>query len=69
MRVLVTSEQDIASLNIFDVLIQEYDFKETNERFENNPILRRDDILLITTNRDMIYCDHLEKYFDAEVFI
>jgi D-aminoacyl-tRNA deacylase len=69
LKVLVTSEQDIASLTIHDVLVKEYKFIETNEMFENHPILRKGNILLITTIRDMIHCNHLEGYFDAEVFI
>jgi D-aminoacyl-tRNA deacylase len=69
LRVLVTSEQDIASLNIHNVLFEEYNFIETNERFENNPIFCRDNNLLITTKRDLIHCNHLEQYFESEVFI
>jgi D-aminoacyl-tRNA deacylase len=69
MRVLVTSEQDIASLNIHDVLTEEYNFVKTDEVFENNPIFRRENALLITTTRDMIHCNHLEDFFDAEVYI
>ena len=69
LRVLVTSEQDIASLNIRNVLIEEYNFFDTNEQFENNPILRNGDTLLITTVRDMIHCNHLEEHFNSEVYI
>lgn len=69
MRILVTSEQDIASLNIRDVLIEEYGFVSTDGIFENNAILQKDDTLLVTTNRDMIHCNQLEKHFDSDVFI
>ncbi|MDH4212797.1 MAG: hypothetical protein OEV85_02650 [Candidatus Thorarchaeota archaeon] len=70
MRVLVTSEKDIASQTIKSVLEKEYGFSLTGETFENNPILSFDDAtILITTNRDMIFCDHLEEHFDAEAFI
>jgi len=70
VRVLVTSEKDIASQTIKTVLIEEYGFLPTDDNFEDNPILACDDsTILITTTRDMIYCDHLEEFFDAEVFI
>ena len=70
MRVLVTSEKDTASLTIRTILIEEYGFLPTGKTFENNPILACDDsTILITTTRDMIYCDHLEEHFDTEVFI
>ncbi|TFH00119.1 hypothetical protein E4H12_00300 [Candidatus Thorarchaeota archaeon] len=70
MRVLVTSEKDIASQTIKTVLIDEYGFFPTGDNFEDNPILSNDEsAILITTNRDMIFCDHLEDHFDADVFI
>ncbi len=70
MRVLVTSEKDIASLTIKSVLESEYGFSSNGGTFEKNPILAlNESTILITTNRDMIFCDHLEKHFAAEVFI
>lgn len=69
MRVLITSEQDIASLNIHNVLTEEYNFVETDEVFENKPVFRKGNTILITTNRDMIHCNHLEESMDAEVYI
>ncbi|MHA1484512.1 MAG: D-aminoacyl-tRNA deacylase [Candidatus Thorarchaeota archaeon] len=70
MRVLVTSEKDIASQAIRSVLIEEHGFMETGDTFEGNSILSLDgSILLITSTRDMIHCDHLESHFDAEAFI
>jgi len=66
----VTSEKDMASQTIKSVLIEEYGFLPTGENFEENPILAADEsTLLITTKHDMIFCDHLEEHFDAEVFI
>jgi D-aminoacyl-tRNA deacylase len=70
MRILVTSEKDIASQTIRNVLIEEHGFLETGDTFEGNPILSLDEsILLITSTRDMIFCNHLESHFNAEVFI
>jgi D-aminoacyl-tRNA deacylase len=70
LRVLVTSEKDTASQTIKTVLIEEYGFLPTGETFEDNPILAADESsILITTRRDMIFCDHLEDFFTAEAFI
>ena len=70
LRVLVTSEKDTASQTIKAVLIEEYGFLPTGETFEDNPILAADESsILITTKRDMIFCDHLEDHFTAEAFI
>jgi D-aminoacyl-tRNA deacylase len=70
LRVLVTSEKDMASQTIKGILVGEYGFSRTDETFEGNPILAlNDSTLLITTQRDMIHCDHLEEHFSPEVFI
>ncbi|MFW9907832.1 MAG: D-aminoacyl-tRNA deacylase, partial [Candidatus Thorarchaeota archaeon] len=70
MRVLVTSEKDIASQTIKSVLEDEYGFIQNGATFENNPVLTFDgSTILITVSRDMIFCDHLEKHFTVEAFI
>jgi D-aminoacyl-tRNA deacylase len=70
MRVLVTSEKDTASQTIKTILIEEYGFLPTEDTFEESPILKdNESTILITTNQDLIFCDHLEEHFDAEVFI
>ncbi len=69
MRVLVTSEQDTASLTIKNILLNEYGFSDSGESFEGNRIYSLDKDLLITTTRDMIHCDHLAEHFNPEVFI
>lgn len=70
MRVLVTSQKDPASQTIRDVLIEDYGFSPNSESFEGNPILEyQNSAILITTERDMIYCEHLEDNFKADAFI
>ena len=69
LRVLVTSVQDTASLTIKEVLLNDYGFSETDESFEGNTVYSKGTTKLITTERDMIQCDHLETHFDAKVFI
>ena len=70
MRLLVTSEKDVASLTIKDVLINEYGFFKTDTVFEDNAIFSNGkDVQLITSQRDEIHCDHLEHHFDADAFI
>ncbi|MBD3405136.1 MAG: hypothetical protein GF411_03250 [Candidatus Lokiarchaeota archaeon] len=70
MRVLVTSVKDLASQNIKRILIDEYGFSSEGNTFEGHEIYTHDsDSILITSERDLIQCDHLEAHFDAEVFI
>lgn len=60
----------MASMTIKQVLNEEFDFVETADSFEGNPVYARgESAILITTTRDMIDCEHLEDHFNAEVFI
>ncbi|TFF92427.1 hypothetical protein EU545_00930 [Candidatus Thorarchaeota archaeon] len=70
LRILVTSEQDLASQTIKAALIEEYDFIETEHTFDGHPVLAHgDSIWLVTSSRDLIYSNHLEKELEAEAFI
>ncbi len=70
MKVLVTSERDIASQTIRHILIEEYGLEDTGQSFEGNPLFSLSDrALLIHTKRDMIDCEHLESSFHPEAFI
>jgi len=70
LRVLVTSEKDIASQTIRECLTEDYGFRERDESFDGHPILALDkSTLLITCNRDLVECDHLEQQFKPEAFI
>ncbi|RDE11723.1 MAG: hypothetical protein C4K49_11380 [Candidatus Thorarchaeota archaeon] len=70
MRVLVTSERDIASQTIRDVLIEEHGFRETGQTFEGHPVMSLNgSTLLVTSSRDLTMCDHLEEHFKSEVFV
>ena len=65
----MTSEKDIASQTIKQVLINEHDFRQSSEVFEGHQIYKNEDAILITSTRDMIHCGHLEDHFEAEAFI
>jgi D-aminoacyl-tRNA deacylase len=70
LRILITSEQDLASLTIKEVLLNDYGFSNTGNSFEGYPIFSKgENVWLITTTRDMIHCNHLEEHFEAEAFI
>ncbi|MFX1415593.1 MAG: D-aminoacyl-tRNA deacylase [Promethearchaeota archaeon] len=70
VRVLVASTQDIASQTISKVLIEEHGFQESGSSFEGSPVYSLgNSALLITTSRDMIFANHLEQHFEAQVFV
>ncbi len=69
MRLLVTSERDIASLTIRDILITDYGFEDTGELFDGNPILSNGVAKLVTSAKEMVDTDHLDSHFQAEAYI
>ena len=66
----MTSEKDIASQTIREILVKDHGFSETGDLFEGHPVMALDkSTLLITSSRDLVECDHLERQFRADVFI
>ncbi len=62
MRIIVTSQQDIAGRNIYNTLVREFGFKECGE-FEDMPIYKKDNILLVSTKKKLIEAEHLDDHF------
>jgi len=64
---IISSKQDLASVNIRNNLINNYDFKKTNEIYE----LKIDDniITLYTINDELIHAEDLEINADFFIFI
>jgi len=69
LRLLVTSEHDIASLTIRDVFINDHSFEDTGETFDGNPILSNGTTKLVTSSKEMVESDHLDAHFQAEAYI
>ena len=68
MPIIVISKQDLAGKTILKQILKLFEFTESGQ-FENNPKYKLKDIELIITNRDLIYCDHLDKHFKTDLFI
>ncbi len=70
MKLIVTSERDEASKNMFKLFIENFNFKETNKEYQGNPIYKYKDFYLIKIKDDLIYADYLDKDFhEAELII
>lgn len=65
--IIVISKQDMAGQTILDQLLKHFNFIEEGS-FEGNPKYGFKNIELIITNKDLIYCDQLDK-FDTDLFI
>jgi D-aminoacyl-tRNA deacylase len=73
MILFVASETDVASMNIRQQLLANYDFKETAEQFHGNVIYRKeaDDVKvkLITIREEPIYYQAITDYFSPQLIV
>ncbi|UCD04083.1 MAG: D-tyrosyl-tRNA(Tyr) deacylase [Candidatus Woesearchaeota archaeon] len=68
MKIIVVSKVNIASRNIGKIILENYDFKETSDKWEGSPIYKYKDIKLIKCNKDVLELDYLED-FDTEILV
>ncbi|AJC71824.1 D-tyrosyl-tRNA(Tyr) deacylase [Thermococcus guaymasensis DSM 11113] len=67
MKVIMSTKVDLASMNIKQKLIENFGFKETDTLFDENPVFKKGDVLLLTTNEEMIYYDNLDAAIEAQL--
>lgn len=68
MRLIVTSQKDIAGCNIYEHLATKQGFHEDGE-FEGRPVYKRSGIWLIATKKSQVSAGHLDAYFDPEYYV
>lgn len=67
---IITSNKDQASLNIRDSLLSLFSFTETEETFDDNPVLKyKENIKLYLLNERTIFAEDLDKKIKADLFI
>ena len=69
MKAIIASKKDAAGMNIREQLLSLFDFKETTEKFETNPVFEFKDILLYTAETESIYLENVDKKIDADLFV
>jgi len=70
MKLIVTSEKDLASQTIKEALLSYFSFEKLSESFEDYPIyLYKSDIMLVTSKTDLVYLSYLDSHFEAEFYI
>ncbi len=69
MRLIVSSKEDKASMNILDKLL-DLEWKVIGE-YRDNPVYRRGDDMIVTVNKHHIYVDNVDKevagLFDIDI--
>ena len=61
MKIITTTSVDLASMNIRHKLIEHFEFKEIEQEFDGAQVYRWKDIILLTTDKEMIYYDNLDR--------
>lgn len=64
---LVASRRDPAGYNMY-LRLQEI-FEPSGMEFEGNEVYSMGDVELVLSERDIIFCDHLDKFFNPEFYI
>src|SRR3989344_2885467 len=67
--IIVCCEEDPASMNIRENLIQKYNFSKQKLSFKNKPIYNKGFIWLITVDKSFLFEDHIDEQIDAELYI
>jgi D-aminoacyl-tRNA deacylase len=68
MRLIVTSQTDIAGSNIYKRLAEDFGFKKDGE-FEGKPIYKKGEVWLIATEKRQTEAEHLDEFFDPEYYV
>ncbi|AIF68877.1 D-tyrosyl-tRNA(Tyr) deacylase [Palaeococcus pacificus DY20341] len=69
MKVVMTTKVDIASMNIKQKLIENFGFRENEMIFDGNQVYKKNNILILTTNDEMIYYDGLDLEIEKQLGI
>ena len=73
MKAIIVSKKDIAGMNIKECLLRLFDFKETEEEFEEEKVyginVERENIKIYTTKKDSINCENIDEKIDADFIV
>ncbi len=68
MRLIVTSQKDIAGSNIFNVIKEIPGFTKQG-MFENRPIYKRGEVMLVSTKKGQVEAEHLDDFFSPDYYV
>ncbi len=68
MRLIVTSQRDIAGTNVYRTLAKHYGFKNVGE-FEGRPVYELGGVRLIATEKGQVEAEHLDEHFSPDYYV
>ncbi|UCC32835.1 MAG: hypothetical protein JSW53_03265 [Candidatus Bathyarchaeota archaeon] len=73
MILIVSSKRDIASINIAQQILSQYEFERLSGPFDNNPVymkrLQNNEIRMIFINKDLINSQFIADFFKPQLLI
>lgn len=67
---IIVSKKDLAGMNIKGSLINNFNFKKNNEKFDDNDIYELNgNVRLYTVDKESIYNEDIDKKINADLFI
>ena len=69
MKLIVCSQINICSKNMFKVFTEEMGFEETGEKYDDYPVYQKGDFKLVNVKSDIITLEHLNSKFKPELYI
>jgi len=73
MKAIIVSKKDMAGMNIKECLIRLFDFKETEEEFEEEKVyeikIEKEKIRLYTTGKNSIDCENIDNKINADFIV
>ncbi len=69
MKIIVCSDKEIASKGMWNMFIGEFEFKQEEGTYSGFPIYKKNDFLLVKSNKKIIMIDDLDEYFDPEYYV
>lgn len=68
MKLIVTSQQDPAGVNIYNLLAKEFGFSLDGE-FDGKPKYTKEDYVLINVKKTVLELEYLNEHFSPEIYI
>jgi len=68
MELIVTSQQDTAGTNIYNLFAKEFGFVQDGE-FDGKPTYKKEDYVLINIEKPIIELEYLNNHFSPEIYL
>ncbi|MBI2101389.1 hypothetical protein HYT53_02155 [Candidatus Woesearchaeota archaeon] len=66
---IIASSKDLAGINISNNLLELFDFKKSNEKFDGNDVFEFKNAKLYTIDDDLIFAESIDKKINADFLI